>query len=330
MNSPMRALILAPFSEPCITALRRTMCVTHESWTDTERLYDPFDLAQRICADSVSVLVVEADFVLEETLERTPELRFVGVCRSAVNHVDVDAATERGVVVVNTPARNANAVAEHTLGLMLALARKIPAAHEYARDGEWQAPTAAYTRFRGVELCGKTLGIIGLGAIGSRIAKMCAALGMSVLAHDPYASPSSVAKLVPLDKLMESADFVCVHAPSTPDTQSILDARLLSPMKPNAYIVSASDPAVFDMDALIDALQSRRIAGAAFDVFESHPISPQSPLRALDNVLLSPHIGGATEETTERHSQMMTEDILRFTQSKVPHNIVNPQVLGNQ
>ena len=126
----------------------------------------------------------------EDTLDLTPGLRFVGVCRAAVNQVDVDFATASGVVVVNTPGRNANAVAEHTLGLMLALARRIPAAHRYVQSGEWQVPTEPYIVLRGVELRGRTVGIVGLGAVGRRLADVCFALGMNVQAYDPYlASP---------------------------------------------------------------------------------------------------------------------------------------------
>lgn len=325
MKIPMHALILAPFSQDCVQALGRVMRVTHESWTDTRKLYDSYELADRINGDGISALVVESDFVFEETLELTPDLRFVGVCRNSVNQVDVDIATERCVVVVNTPARNANAVAEHALGLILALVRSIPAAHWYVHEGRWQEPTAAYREFQGVELCGRTLGVVGLGAIGKRLAGMCAALGMSVQAYDPYISGSPLnVELVPLDRLMQSSDVVSVHVPLTAETAGMLDESTLRLMRPNAYLVSASDAGVFDMNALADLLRNRLIAGAALDVFESHPISPQNPLLALDNVILSPHIGGSTVETVQRHSQMMSADILWFVQGKMPRNIVNP------
>lgn len=325
--APMTALILAPFTADCVAELNRVMPVVHESWTDTRRLYDPCELAARLNADAASVLVVEPDFVFEETLAQTPALRLIGVCRASVGHIDVDAATARGIAVVNAPARNANAVAEHALALMLALARRIPQAHRYAQSGSWQNPAAPYLQFVGAELCGKTLGIIGLGAIGGRLAKICAALDMRVQAHDPYASnPPADVHLAPLDALMASSDFVSVHLPLTPETDAMLDARLLRLMKPGAYIVSASDAAVFAPDALVDALKSRQIAGAALDVFETHPISPQNPLLALDNVVLTPHIGGATAETVRRHSHMITDDILRFARGEMPQNLVNHEV----
>lgn len=323
----MTALILAPFTADCLAELTRAMPVVYESWADTRHLYAPCELAARLNAEAASVLVVEPDFVFEETLAQTPALRFIGVCRASVSHIDVDAATARGIAVVNAPARNANAVAEHALALMLALARNIPQAHRYARSGSWQNPAAPYLQFSGAELCGKTLGIIGLGAIGGRLAKICAALDMRVQAHDPYAAnPPSDVRLVPLDALMASSDFVSVHLPLTPETNAMLDARLLRLMKPSAYIVSASDAAVFAPDALANALRARQIAGAALDVFETHPISPQNPLLALDNVVFTPHIGGATAETVQRHSRMMTDDILRFAHDEMPQNLVNPEV----
>ena len=325
----MHALILCPFDAESIALLRKSMRVSHESWTETQKLQHPLELAERINEESVTALVVESDFVFEDTLELTPGLRFVGVCRAGVNHVDVDSATENGIVVVSTPGRNANAVAEHTLGLMLALARKIPAAHGYVMSGDWQAPMEPYITFQGIELRGRMAGIVGLGAIGRKVAEMCIGLGMKVQAYDPYAgSPHDGVEPVSLETLMSTSDFVCVHAPVTEETEGMLDARMLGLMRRHAYLVSASDAGVIDQHALAGVLRERGIAGAALDVFESHPVSPQHPLLALgdmlhDRVILSPHIGGATVETVRRHSEMMTSDLLRFLGGEMPVNIVN-------
>lgn len=322
-----RALVLAPFSPAQLERLRQRLEVSYESWLETRRLQDPYDLARRLQQESISILVVESDFVFEDVLEQAPGLRFVGICRAATNHVDVDAATRHGVVVVNTPARNAQAVAEHALGLLLALARRIPAAHQYVAGGRWADPVEPYIAMRGVELCGKTLGIIGLGAIGRRLAAMGLALGMAVLAHDPYvAAPPEDVRLVALDELLALSDFVSIHAPLAPETEGLLDARRLGLMKPTAYLVNTSASAIVRQEALVDALRGRRIAGAALDVFESHPLPPGSPLLGLDNVVLTPHIGGATAETVQRHSEMMAEDILRFIRGERPLRLVNPEV----
>ena len=320
------ALILAPFSQQHLDRLRQSLEVTHESWLETRRIYDPDELAGRLTKEGTAILVIESDFVFEEVFEQADSLKFVGICRSATNHVDVDAATRHGVVVVNTPARNAEAVAEHALGLMLALARRIPQTHQYVGEGRWQDPVEPYISMRGVELAGRTLGLVGLGAIGKRVAEIGSALRMKVLAHDPYVKRAlRRVTLVDLDKLMAESDFVSVHVPLTPETEGLLNAPLLAVMKPSAYVVNVSDASVVDQEALAEALASGRIAGAALDVFETHPISPHNPLLALDNVVLTPHLGGATEETVERHSRMMTDDILRFLDGQRPVHLVNPE-----
>ena len=323
----MRALILAPFTSSCLETLRQSIEVTHESWLRSRRLYGPDKLASRLNEERVGILVIESDFVFEEVLEQVDSLRFVGICRGATNHVDVEAATRRGVVVVNTPGRNAQAVAEHALGLMLALARRIPAAHRYVAEGRWQNPVEPYLNMRGVELAGRTLGIVGLGAIGRRLAAICAALGMTVTAYDPYiADAAPWVALLDLDELLALSDFVSLHVPPTEQTEGLLDSRRIALMKPVAYLINATAPSVLDQDALVDALRERRIAGAAFDVFETHPVAPHNPLLALDNVVLSPHLGGATQETVERHSRMIADDILRFLRGERPQNLVNPDV----
>ena len=322
-----RALVLAPFSPEHLEGLRRRLEVRYESWLDARRLHDPDQLASRLRGDGITVLVVESDFVLEETLRGAPGLKLVGVCRSSTSHVDVDVATELGVAVVNTPGRNARAVAEHALGLMLALARRIPAAHQYVKEGRWQNPMEPYLSMRGVELGGRTLGIVGLGSIGRRLAEIGLALDMKIGAYDPYVqvAPQGVV-MWDLDRLMAESDFVCVHVPLTTETEGLLDAARLGLMQPTSYLVNASDASVLDLGALAEALGEGRIAGAAFDVFESHPLSPNSPLMKLDNVVLSPHLGGATEETVRRHSRMMAEDILRFLDGRRPKRLVNPEV----
>ena len=321
----MRALILAPFESGHLLRLQPHLELVHRSWLDTRKLVAPDELAAELNSRGIAVLIVEADFVLDETIESADGLRLIGVCRTSTNAIDIESATAKGILVVNTPGRNAQAVAEHAVGLMLALARRVPSAHEYVRDGRWQHPMEPYVSMRGVELAGRTLGVVGLGAIGRRTASMGAALGMAVMAHDPYVSyaPDGVV-MSGLEELMERADFVTVHVPLTPETEGLLDGGLLSLMRESAFLVNCSDSAIIEQAPLVDALVNRRIAGAALDVFETHPVAPDSPLLALDNVVLSPHLGGATEETIERHSRMMADDILRFLNGKRPVNLVNP------
>jgi phosphoglycerate dehydrogenase-like enzyme len=307
-----------------LAALSETLDVTHESWMETRRIQDPEELAARLRVEGTAILVVETDFLFAEVFEGAPSLRFVGICRNSTHQVDVESATQHGVLVVNTPARNAQAVAEHALGLMLSLARQIPAAHRYVVEGRWQSPVEPYISMRGIELAGRTLGIIGLGAIGKKLAAMASALGMAVVAYDPYVSDAPRGAIIMgLDDLLGESDFVSIHAPINEQTEGLLDARRIGLMKPTAYLVSLSDASIVSEAALVSAVRKGLIAGAALDVFETQPVAPTSPLLSLDNVILTPHLGGATEETVERHSKLMADDIRRFCAGQRPINLVN-------
>ena len=325
----MKTLILAPFSAPALDRLRASMEVSYDSWLDSRRLHSPEELAERLTRGGMSILVVEADFVFEETFEQAPSLKFVGVCRGGPNNVDLEAATRHGIVVTHTPGRNAPAVAELALGLMLSLARRIPVAHQVVKSGQWEDPIMPYTSLRGMELAGKTLGIVGLGAIGSELARRGSALGMRVTAFDPYVSPGQAcgmgATLADLDLVLKEADFLSLHCPTNDSTRGLVDAKRLSLMKPSAYLINTADAALVDEAALASFLKAGRLAGAGLDVFPSHPIAPDNPLLGLDSVVLTPHVGGATEETIARHSAMVTSDILRFVQGERPLHLLNPE-----
>ena len=324
------ALVLAPFSQEALKVLENSVPVTYESWTDTRKLTSPDELVRRINGKGIGILVVEADFIFDEVFEGARRLRFVGVCRNSVDHVDVEAATEHNVAVVNAPARNAQAVAELTVGLMLSLARSIPDLDRQVKDGRWEDPVGPYADARGLELRGKTLGIIGLGAVGRIVSKLGRAFGMRVVACDPYvAAPGKAvagATLVTLEDVLGSADFLSIHIPDTSETAGLLDERRLGMMKPGSYIINTAAHSVIEEAALVEVLKSRRVAGAALDVHRAHPIPPSSPLLKLENVILTPHIGGATDGTVERHSWIMVEEIGRFLEGRRPRHLVNPEV----
>jgi len=326
----IKALILAPFHPQALERLRSMAEVTYESWMDTGRLLSPEEMIERIESSSLQIVVVEADFVFDEVFQGTNKLRMVGVCRNAVNNVDIEEATEHGVLVVNTPARNAVSVAELTVGLMLSLARGIPMVHSMVKSGEWLDPVGPYINLRGLELAGKTVGIVGLGAIGFKVARRLRAFDMTVLVYDPYVSAERVAqvgaKQVGLPELMKESDSVTIHCPVTPETTNLIGVDELGLMKPTAYLVNTAGWEVVDDKALLHTLEQKHIAGAAFDIYKTHPVSPQSPFLKLDNVVLTPHIGGATDGTVERYSQMIVEDIERFIKGKRPKNLVNPEV----
>ena len=324
------ALVLAPFSEDALEALKRLLRVTYESWTDTRKLYSPDDLSRRLNREGFSVLVVEADFVFEEVFQGANGLKMLGVCRNNLDHVDLEAATEHGVAVVNTPGRNAQGVAELTLGLMISLARGICDHDKYVKNGKWESPVEPYISMRGVELKGKTLGIIGLGSIGRIVARLGRAFGMRVLAYDPWTevkrAPKGTALLETLEEVVQGADFLSVHASDSPDTVGLLDRRRLSLMKPGAYILNTAAYSIIEEGALVEGLQSGRIAGAALDVHRTHPITPTSPLLKLKNVVLVPHIGGATDGTVELQSWTMVDEIGRFLRGTRPRHLVNRDI----
>ncbi|MBI2935961.1 MAG: hypothetical protein HYY31_04030 [Chloroflexi bacterium] len=316
-------MILASFAPEALERLQGHLSVAYEPWVETKRLWDPRELAGRVLVEGIQVVVIEADFLFGEVFSEGSPLRFVGICRSALNQVDVEAATRSRVLVVNTPGRNAQAVAELTLGLMFALARRIPEADAYTKSGHWEDPVEPYVTLRGVELSGKTLGIVGLGGIGKRVARLAKAVGMHVLACDPYVSSSRGVTMCSLEELLKQSDVVSLHAPDTLELQRLLDAPRLALMKPSAYLVNTASASLVDTEALVVCLEQRRLAGAALDVFETSPLPSGSPLLRLDNVVLTPHIGGATDATVERYSRMMVEDILRFVQGRRPQRLVN-------
>ena len=321
------ALVLAPFPSEQLERLSAAVPVVHEDWLATRKLYAPDELTQRLRRDAITHLIVEADFVVSETIEESPSLEVIGLCRGATNHVDIDKATEQGVLVVNTQRRNTVAVAELTLGLVLALVRRIPEAHEYIISGHWDDPVDAYEMFRGSEIAGKTAGIIGLGAIGLGVARRLAALDMKVIGHDPYVNPAMAfdVPLHALKTLLSQSDFVLVHAPPTQETIGMIGEAQLRQMKPGAFLVNTSSPGIVDEQALINALKDRQIAGAALDVFDGQPLPQSSGLLSLDNVVLTPHIGGATIETIQRHARMAVDDILEIIAGRRPDRLVNPE-----
>ncbi len=323
------ALILTAFEPVALKELETRVDVTCESWLDTGRLLSPEEMIERIEAGNLQMVVIEADFLFEEVFEGTDRLRLVGVCRTAVNHVDVDAATRHGVLVVNAPARNAVSVAELTIGLMLSLARRIPQAHHLVKSGQWLDPIGPYVSMRGLELAGKVAGIIGFGAVGREVTRRLRAFDMTVLACDPYLSPEEiageVARKADLAELLATSDFISLHCPASPGTGGLLGSEEFGLVKPGAYLVNTAGWSIVEEAALFRALEQGRIGGAAFDVYETHPLPAGSPLLQFDNVMLTPHIGGATDGTVARYSRMMVGDIFRFLDGTRPVNLVNPE-----
>lgn len=325
----MRALILAPFAAAQLARLgARGVAVVHESWLDTRRIWDPEELGVRLHRDGFEVLVAEADFLFEEVFAQAPALRLAALCRNALNQVDLEAATSHGVAVIHTPARNSTAVAELTVGLMLALARHVTQAHHLVVGGGWRDPALGYRTLRGREVAGSTVGIVGFGQIGREVGRRCLALGARVVVSDPYVHTDAIRELgaEPRDlaPLAAESDFVTVHVPEQGQTRRLIDRTFMRAMRPSSYLINTSGGSVIDTEALVDALESRTIAGAALDVFEGHPLPQSSRLLTAPNVILTTHIGGATEETVERYSRMIADDIERLLDGAPLQHVVNP------
>lgn len=248
-----------------------------------------------------ALLVRSSTQVTADLLGPARQLRVVGRAGIGVDNIDIEAATRRGIAVLNAPGANTVSAAEHTLALLLALVRRIPQAAATMQEGEWDRK-----RFGGTELRGKTLGLLGLGRIGSHVAEIARAFGMHICAYDPFLSASKAkqlqVELVTLDAVLRRADVLSLHAPLNDDTRKILNAARIATMKQGAIVVNAARGALIDEDALVDAVESGHLAGAALDVFDPEPPAADSRLRGHDNIILTPHLAASTQEAQTRVS----------------------------
>jgi D-3-phosphoglycerate dehydrogenase len=241
-----------------------------------------------------AVIIRSNNEITAEVLAASKRLRVVGRAGTGLDNIDVEAATRRGVVVMNTPGENAISTAEHTLSMLLALARRIPAADRSVKAGKWERG-----KFQGVEVCGKTLGIVGLGRIGVQIAKRAVAFGMRVVAYDPFVTAETVRdasiELAPFEDVLRKADFITVHTPLTPKTQHLLGRREFEMMRTGVRILNCARGGIVDEEALCDAIDAGKVAGAALDVYETEP--PQGcRVTRYEQIVTTPHLGGSTEE----------------------------------
>jgi len=254
-----------------------------------------------------ALIVRSATQVTDDVLAAGTDLVVVGRAGIGLDNVDVEAATRRGVMVVNAPQSNILSAAEHALALMLAQARNIPQAHAALIAGKWER-----SKWEGVELHGKTLGVVGLGRIGALVAQRALAFGMRLLAYDPYVAPERArhmgVELMNLEELMAEADFISIHLPKTTETAGLIDADVLAKAKPGIRIVNAARGGILDEDALADALRSGQVGGAALDVFATEPCT-DSPLFSLSNVVVTPHLGASTHEAQDKAGVTIAEQV---------------------
>ncbi|OIQ08141.1 putative 2-hydroxyacid dehydrogenase YoaD [Moorella thermoacetica] len=269
--------------------------------------------------------------VTERVLASAPRLKVIGCARGGPVNINVNAATMRGIPVFYNPGRNAPVVAEFTVGLILAEVLNIARAHTALINGIWRGDYYIYEN-TGFELEGKIAGIIGLGAVGRRVAHLLKAFGMRILAFDPYVSEDVFtacgAEKVSLEMLLKNADVVTLHARHTPETAKIINNRTLALMKPTAYFVNTARGGLVDYEALYKSLKDKKIAGAALDVFDEEPIPPNSTVFSLDNVTITPHIGGASKETAFRSADILVAEVKKFLLGQPVQFCKNPEVLN--
>lgn len=275
----------------------------------------------KIIGNYDAMIVRSATKVTANLLEHARKLKVVGRAGVGVDNIDLKAATNKGIIVVNAPDGNTIAAAEHTVAMMLALARKIPAATAKLKAGEWNKKA-----FLGVELRNKTLGIIGLGRIGSAVAKRAMAMEMRILAYDPYISAENAAnmglELTTLDRIFEEADFITVHMPLTKETKHMINADAIAKMKDGVRIINCARGGIVDEEALYEGLKTGKVAGAALDVFEKEP-NTESPLYEFENFIATPHLGASTVEAQINVAVDVAQEIADYLQGNMVKNAVN-------
>jgi D-3-phosphoglycerate dehydrogenase len=324
MTETFRVLIADPIHEDGRKLLEADGALS----VDVETGLDEATLVQRI--PRYDALIVRSKTkVTEPVIAAATALKAIGRAGIGVDNIDVPAATERGIVVFNTPDANATTTAELTIAHLMSLSRHLPQADRSVRSGAWQP-----TRYVGAELAGKTIGIIGFGTIGRLVAVRCAGLKMRVLAYDPFVAPEIMAEAAAqpadLEALVAESDYVTLHCPLIDKTRNLIDAARISRMKPGARLINCARGGLVDEAALVGALKGGHLAGAALDVFVQEP-PKDSPLLALDNVVLTPHLGASTEEAQQAVSVRIAEDIARFLATGAAETAVNlPRISSDQ
>ncbi|NJD98462.1 hydroxyacid dehydrogenase [Thermococcus sp. LS1] len=301
----VKVLVAAPLHEKAIEVLKNAgFEVVYEEYPDENKLIE-------LAKDVEAIIVRSKPKVTRKVIEAAPKFKVIGRAGVGLDNIDLEAAKERGIKVVNSPAASSRSVAELTVALMFAVARKIAFADRKMREGVW-----AKKQCMGIELEGKTIGIVGFGRIGYNVAKIAKALGMNVLLYDPYPNEERAkevgGKFVSLEELLKESDVVTLHVPLIDATYHLINEERLKLMKPTAIIINAARGAVIDTEALVKALEEGWIAGAGLDVFEEEPLPEGHPLTKFDNVVLTPHIGASTVEAQMRAGVQVAEQIVEI------------------
>lgn len=317
----MKVLVSDPISPRGIEILKKAGLEV-----DVKAGLKPGELKKEI--GKYDALIVRSETkVTSEIIEHATNLKVIGRAGSGLDNVDKIAATKRGIVVMNTPGGNTITTAEHTVALLFSMARQIPQATACMKQGKWEKK-----KFKGVELYNKTLGIIGLGNIGSHVAKIAQGIGMNILAYDPYLSEEKAktlgVKVVSLDDLIKNADFITIHTPGTNETKHLINAEKIAMMRDGVGIINAARGGIIDEKALYDAIKSGKVGAVALDVFENEPADLSNcPLLELDNVVCTPHLGASTEEAQENVATAIAEQIVDYlVHGTIRHAVNFPSV----
>ncbi len=334
----MKAYVTSDFSEEALKRLKETLKdeVIYESWRETRNLYfKDEDLIAKVKQLGVEILICEGDNIKKKVIEDT-NLKIIGSTRDDPNNVAISIATQKGIPVLFAPKRNTIAVAELAVTLILMLVRNIHKVDRVIHSPDFKVNEFSdyvkyYNMFKGSELTGKTVGIVGLGMIGFEVAKRLVPYEVQFLIYDPYVSTSKLqainGKSVSLDVLMSQSDIITLHCPPIDETDGMISAELLRKMKPTAYFVNLARASVTNEEELLQLLKEKKIAGAALDVFSTEPVDHENPFLKLENVIVTPHLGGDTYETNHRHGMMIVDGIEKILNNKIPDNIKNPEVL---
>jgi D-3-phosphoglycerate dehydrogenase / 2-oxoglutarate reductase len=309
--SRARVLVREPIAEAGISLLREQFDVDVEP---------NGDLAERI-GDYDAIVIRSATKVTAELLERAERLKVIGRAGVGVDNVDVEAATRRGIVVANAPESTVVSAAEHAVGLLVALARNIPQAHQALKEGRWER-----SRWGGIELAGKTLGLLGFGRIGQQVARRAVGLGMRAVAYDPFVARErfrelGVERLDSMEEVLAQSEFLTLHLPLGPETRGIIGREAFARMRDGVRIVNAARGELVDEEALVEAVRSGKVAGAALDVFSTEPYG--GPLLELENVIVTPHLAASTEEAQDRAGVIVAEQVVAALEGGLVTNAVN-------
>ena len=319
-----RALVTAPFRGEGLDTLKELADVILDPWIDYVplRILDGPKLADRIKEEGADILIVESDFVSDPVFDLP--LVAIGSCRGDPNNVDVAGATRAGIPVLRAPGRNADAVAEIAVALLFAASRYVvPADEDVRNDTVFKDDTIPYQRYRAWQLAGRTAGLVGLGAVGRALRWRLQGLGMQVLAYDPYADDAQES----LEQVLDQSDVISLHAAVTPETTGMIGTDQFAAMKDGVVFLNTAREALHDRDALVAALESGKVTAAGLDHFTGERLDPGHPLTKMSNVVLTPHIGGATYDTEANHSRLIADDLARLLEGERPLHIVNPEVL---